>query len=623
MVGEYFAAAKYFQDALSKAFSCDALHKQPHIYSNLGVTCSYLNKHIESKSYFKKALNIGLKIKSNDTLWEAYFGLGQCLEQEHQNNAALECYLKSLDLIELMGSKLSLDDQKAGFVRDKLKVYEAVINLMFSLGRTSKEANYDTKIFHVIERAKARGLLEDLHRRRYYYSNLGVSKYQQEQESVSRRISSTISELASPDLPQEKRTRLVARLEKEEEESASLMNKIKTLQIEASDQGIPEIISVEKIKSQMLSPKSALIEFFLGERQSYAFLITQGSFRTEILPPRHQIESSLIAYLKLIASFPSAENLGLLAAKRIYKNLIYPFEDELRSIEHLIIVPDGILCYLPFETLIGNNDESERIPRFLIEKFKISYAPSSSSLSYLINRPPKKDWSKRLLAFGGPVYLNGPNRKNGKSAEEALREIYLTSGFDFSPLPYSKNEILEICRYFKEDEVDFYLNEAAKEEVVKSTPLKDYQIVHFACHGFYDERIPLRSALVLTLDDNVEEDGFLQGREIYGLALNADLVVLSACQTGKGRLESAEGVLGLPRVFFNAGAASVISSLWKVNDKSTSKLMKYFYQYLSDGNDKAQSLRLAKLQMLKSRYSHPFFWAGFILNGDFRQISRF
>jgi CHAT domain-containing protein len=601
---------------------CGGRHKQPHIYSNLGVTYSHLNKYFEAKSYFKKALSIGLEINSNDALWEAYFGLGQCLEQEHQNNAALECYFKSLDIIEVMGSKLSLDDQKAGFVRDKLKVYEAIINLMFSLDRTSKEVNYDTRIFQIIERAKARGLLEDLHRGRYFYPNSGVSKYQQEQESVSKRISSTISELANPDLPQEKRMGLFARLEKEEEESASLLNKIKTLQIEASDQGIPEIISVEKIKSQILSPKAALLEFFLGERQSYAFLITQGAFRIEILPPRNEIEYSLRAYLKLIASFPSGENLGLLAAKRIYDNLIYPFEAELSSLEHLIVVPDGILSYLPFETLIGNKDDLGRIPGFLIEKFKISYAPSSSSLSYLLNRPPKKNGLKRLLAFGNPVYLNGPNRKNGKSVEEALREIYLNSGFDFSPLPYSKNEVLEICRYFKEDEVDFYLNEKAKEEVVKSNPLKDYQIVHFACHGFYDEKIPLRSALVLTLDDNVEEDGFLQGREIYGLALNADLVVLSACQTGRGRLESGEGVLGLPRVFFNAGARSVISSLWKVNDKSTSKLMKYFYQYLSDGNDKAQSLRLAKLQMLKSRYSHPFFWAGFILNGNFRQISR-
>jgi CHAT domain-containing protein len=386
---------------------------------------------------------------------------------------------------------------------------------------------------------------------------------------------------------------------------------------------MPEISTIEKIQSQLLNPKTALLEYFLGDLESYAFLITQNDFRLKNLPPRIEIESSLKAYLKLIASIPSEKNQCRFAAKRIYGELVYPFEDELISMEQLIIVPDGILNYLPFETLIENHEDKRSNSGFLIENYKISYAPSSSALSYLIGRPSENKRSKRLLALGNPVYSSGPHRRSGKSAEQALREVYLNSGFDFSPLPYSRSEILEICRYFDKTEVDCYLDEKAKEEVVKTVPLDDYQIVHFACHGFHDEEIPSRAALVLTLDDNVEEDGFLQGREIYGLRLNADLVVLSACQTGKGRLENSEGVLGLPRVFFNAGARSVVSSLWKVNDKSTSALMRHFYRYLSDGNDKAQSLRLAKLKMLKSEYSHPFFWAGFILHGDFRQISKF
>ena len=132
----------------------------------------------------------------------------------------------------------------------------------------------------------------------------------------------------------------------------------------------------------------------------------------------------------------------------------------------------------------------------------------------------------------------------------------------------------------------------------------------------------MRSALVLTLDDNPEEDGFLQAREISNLRMNADLVVLSACQTGKGRLENAEGVLGLPRTFFYAGARSTISSLWKINDKSTAELMPEFYRYLAAGNNKARSLRLAKLNMLQSRFSHPFYWAAFILTGDFLSADR-
>jgi CHAT domain-containing protein/Tfp pilus assembly protein PilF len=622
-LGDYFLSARYFQAALNKTVLYGVPYKLSDIYNNLGAIYSYQNKFIDSESYFQKAIEMGFKTASNDTLWEAYFGLGQCLEKEHQNNAALECYKKSSDIIDLIRSQLSLDDQRAGFARDKLKVYEALINLMFSLSRIRDETGYDAEIFRVIEKAKARGLLEDLNRGQLFSPESAFSQFQKEQESVSKRISLTISELANQGLSQVQRMRLLARLEKEEEESVSLLNKIKTKQMDKSGFGMPEIITIEKIQSQLLNPKTALLEFFLGERESYAFLITQNDFRLKNLPPRIEIENSLRAFLKLIASFPSKKNQCRLAAKRIYEELIYPFEDNLISMEHLIIVPDGILNYLPFETLIENHEGTRSNSGFLIENYKISYAPSSSSLSYLIGRPSENKRSKRLLAFGNPVYLSGPHRKHGKSVEEALREAYLNSGFDFSSLPHSRSEILEICRCFDETEVDYYLNEKAKEEVVKTAPLNDYQIVHFACHGFHDEEIPLRSALVLTLDDSVEEDGFLQGREIYGLSLNADLVVLSACQTGKGRLDNAEGVLGLPRVFFNAGARSVVSSLWKVNDRSTSELMRYFYRYLSDGNDKAQSLRLAKLKMLKSKYSHPFFWAGFILHGDFHQISKF
>jgi CHAT domain-containing protein len=176
---------------------------------------------------------------------------------------------------------------------------------------------------------------------------------------------------------------------------------------------------------------------------------------------------------------------------------------------------------------------------------------------------------------------------------------------------------LKISRYFSKSKKDIYLGEQAKEEVLKRSSLKDYQIIHFACHGFLDEKFPFRSALVLSLYGDKEEDGFLQVREIYNLRLNAELVVLSACQTGKGSLEKGEGILGLPRIFFYAGAKSVLSTLWKINDKSTSLFMDYFYSFLAEGNELNQALRLAKMKMLNSKFSHPFYWAGFILSGNF------
>jgi CHAT domain-containing protein len=229
------------------------------------------------------------------------------------------------------------------------------------------------------------------------------------------------------------------------------------------------------------------------------------------------------------------------------------------------------------------------------------------------------------LAFGNPSYmLRGSSKeKKPKTGIQILREMYLDQGFDFSPLPNAEREILEISSYFAENKRDIYLKDEAREERFKEAPLKDYEIIHFACHGFLAEEFPFRSALVLSLDDDPQEDGFLQVRELYNLRLKADLVVLSACQTGKGKLERGEGILGLPRVFFYAGARSVMLTLWRINDESTAKFMSLFYRYLSEGNDKAQALRLTKLEMINSKFSHPFYWAVFILNGDSKSILNF
>jgi CHAT domain-containing protein len=146
--------------------------------------------------------------------------------------------------------------------------------------------------------------------------------------------------------------------------------------------------------------------------------------------------------------------------------------------------------------------------------------------------------------------------------------------------------------------------------------LNDYRIIHFACHGFLDERSPFRSALVLSDADAAGDDGLLQMREIYGLNLSADLVVLSACQTAAGRLERSEGPMGLARPFFFAGARSVIASLWPVNDQSTVAFMHDFYRSLAAGLPAGEALRDAKTRMLKSPWAHPFYWASFMLQGD-------
>jgi CHAT domain-containing protein len=198
-----------------------------------------------------------------------------------------------------------------------------------------------------------------------------------------------------------------------------------------------------------------------------------------------------------------------------------------------------------------------------------------------------------------------------------LAELYLNQGFKFFPIPYTRDEIRAISKYFPKDKKDIFLGQNAREENIKKPPRNDYQVVHFACHGFLDENQPFRSALVLSQDQEKEEDGFLQVRELYNLRLKANLVVLSACHSGRGKLEKGEGILGLTRMFFYSGSKSVLSTLWSVNDQSTSRFMKIYYRYLAKGQKIGEALRLTKLDMIQSKFSHPYYWAGFILNGDY------
>jgi len=617
--GNYDQALKYFNSAINEANKSRYFSEALNLLTNIGFVFIEKGNPREAEEHFRKGLELALRAGRDEILWELYFGLGQCLEKRMQIEAAAACYEKAIGTIDLMRSRLALDDLKAGFLRDKMKAYEALLNLLYIRKEKEQTLNYEQVIFELIERAKARSFLEELERTERFTSNGNHHPLRKEEEDLSRKISRTISALISPYLGEIQRNELLNRLELEEDDYTNLLNRIKTEEADTSGIASPLVVSVLQMKEKYLEERSALLEYFLGEKKSYGILISKNDLILKELPPRAEVEDSLMAYLRLLASPPNGGFQGIPAARRIYQDFIFPFEAALSpNISHLIFVPDGVLHYLPFETLVRDNSITHE-PKYLIELYDISYAPSASSLAYLIDKGRQGQHKKTLLAVGDPDYLPEHGRifLGGRRYENALRDIYLDEGFELSSLPHTKKEVHRLARCFPGGQVDMLLESQAKEEGIKGRSLKEYRIIHFACHGFLDEKIPMRSALVLTLDDDSQEDGFLQAREIANLTLDAELVVLSACQTGRGRLENAEGVFGLPRMFFYAGARATISSLWKINDKSTSEIMPEFYRRLAAGETKVRALRLAKLDMLKSRFSHPFYWAAFVLNGAY------
>lgn len=620
---DYIEAIKNYNAALNIAIEIHDLVETSNISNNLGNTHLSINNYQKASIYFKRSIELALKINNAKILWEAYYGLGQCHEKNGELIAALDCYKNSIEIIDRIRSQIFLDTFKAGFVRNKLKVYESLINILYELKRRDDSRKYEKEIFLYVEKVKGRAFLEGLAESKIDIRENLSQELRDEEDRISDQITSIIFNISRPGLSVKDKKALEEKLSREEDSYMRLISKMREENPETASLVSPELSRQERVQEILADDKTALIEYFLGEKRSYLFLITKSGMDFHPLPSRQEIEKSVKGYLKLISEPPQKEFLGRLGAIRLFDEFLFPLKDrKYRRLEKLIIVPDGILYYLPFETLISGQEN--RASKSLIDQFQVSYAPSSSVLMFLLDKRAAHRNPSGLLAFGDPVYpvLKSPSPK-GNVSENILAELYLNQGFKFFPIPYTRDEIRAISKYFPKDKKDIFLGQNAREENIKKPPRNDYQVVHFACHGFLDENQPFRSALVLSQDQEKEEDGFLQVRELYNLRLKANLVVLSACHSGRGKLEKGEGILGLTRMFFYSGSKSVLSTLWSVNDQSTSRFMKIYYRYLAKGQKIGEALRLTKLDMIQSKFSHAYYWAGFILNGDYDSIIDF
>jgi CHAT domain-containing protein/tetratricopeptide (TPR) repeat protein len=616
---KYHAAQRSFDLSQQLAVEIKEPEAAIEVLNNLGICHLQTGNTETALALFKAALEQGKAIGKDKALWDTLFFLGRCYERKEDSEHALESYRESLDAIENIRGRIMSDYYKVGFMKDKFKVYEAVIDHLWGRGEGRGSPGRLEEIFHTVERAKARAFVETLGEDKGDFRGRLNPLLEKEERDISNRISAAVQELEQPDISSGRREELRMALKQGEEEYLRLISRIRTEEPDLANAAFPLPLRVDEAQERLLDEKTAILEYFLGEKTSLLFLITQKSRDVFPLPPKSEIDSSLDAFLKLLSTPPEEEWSGGAAGGRLSEKLLSPALNALPpSIDRLIVIPDGPLWHLPFDALDLLPEDPSAKGSFLLSKYAVSYAPSCSALSFLRERKRKEAKAPALLAFGDPL----PPRKKDSGGKDRisianiLRETYEGQGFDFSSLPQSGHEIKEISRYFSKKLRTICLRREASEARIKSLSLENYSIIHFACHGFVDEKIPYRSSLVLSPDEPSREDGFLQVREIGRLRLAAELVVLSACETGSGRVEQGEGILGLSRSFFYSGARAVVSTLWKIGDKATTCFMRYFYCYLSQGEDKAQALRKAKLRLLKSKYSHPFYWAPFGLHGE-------
>lgn len=629
-IGEaYYAQNKYDQaldnyfKALINADAIGFLELVSMLNNNIANT--YTRKGLFNKaiSFYKKSIDIAVENKYEKILWESFYGLGQCYENNEEYSKAIEFYNKSINAIEKTRSQIYLETFKAGYVRNKSKVYESLIYLIWKTKERGKSGSLEENMFYFIEKVKARAFVEILVESKINIANKMNPIHIKELEAASKRISSIYFELMKNNLSIKSREKYEEQLSQEEDIYLRIIAKIKE-----RDPALTGLLSIEPcilvdLQKKGLDNQTVFIEYYLGEQKSFLLFIAKKSFRIYELPPRQKIEKSIKAYIKYLSSPLYNPFYGNIAAKRIFKELLFPLENLYMSgINKITINPDGILYYLPFESLIVTN--ANNISEYLIERYQISYIPSASALMLLQEKDKEIDTFRGLLAFGDPILHFDMNPLASKTIQDyAFMENNGKQGYTFSSIPSSRKEINVISKYFSKYQRFIYIGKEATEEALKVRSHNNYQIIHFACHSFLDELHPIRSALVLSQDREKSNDGILQVRELYNMKLKANIVILSACQTGKGALEKGEGILGLNRVFFYSGARSVLSTLWSVDDESPSYFMDVYYKYLFEGYSNTQALRLAKINMINSNFSHPFYWASFVLSGESKIIIKF
>jgi len=567
----------------------------------------YKNAEME----FLRSLKRSKKTGELKFLIASYIGLGLSYEGQKDYKKAKEYFLKAIDLISKQWISLSLSARQnflsgrvgAGFSR--LEPYEGMVRVILK----ERKEGYEKEALLFAERVKSRTLLEML-------AAKGVRgkgkrdreilkrdrKFQQEILALKKRIS--VLEGLGPKAPKGEKERLEKELNKVASEYEVFIKDVKLKDSELASLITVETIPIERIQS-LLDPDTSLLEYYTAKDRLYAWLVRRDNIKVyEIALKKKDVEKVVNDFRLLnisnrsrrpepVITLPTSDDYKKEASDRerkknrerfsqiaedLYRLIMAPIEKDIKT-NKLIIVPHGILHKVPFAALTDGD-------RYLIDKYAISTLPASSVVEYIVKkRNPNQN---RLLAFANPVT-------------------------DAVPLFYAELEVKNISRFFPKKEV--YVKEKATEGIAKEKA-SGPDVIHFACHGEFNDRQPLQSGLLLAKDK--DNDGYLQVHEIFGLDLkNANLVTLSACETALCKIQGGDDLVGLSRGFIYAGTPSILATLWDVDDKSTSILMEHFYENWQKGMSKPEALRQAQIE-LKKTYKHPYYWAPFVMIGDWR-----
>jgi CHAT domain-containing protein/Tfp pilus assembly protein PilF len=609
--GQYDQAIKAFEQSLKLRESIGEREGAAYVLYSLAFAHQKQGRFQEALAYAERAIALARQINSPDPLWNALLTKAAVYKERGQVDVARQAYEEAIAVIEEKRGQVAggaSDAQR--FFEGRVFPYHALVGLLAAQGQVGAA-------LPVAERAKARALLDVLHSGRADLAkSLSAAEREQEQR-LNRELVTLNTQLAREQRRAQPDAARVAALKAELQQARLTFEAFQTTLYAThpelrTQRGEAQPIRLEEVAALLPDARTALLEFVVSDEQALLFVFTKGraaqvTARIYPLPVKGEALGERAAAFRQQLARRDPE-FGP-AARELYDLLLKPAAAQLQGTTRLVIVPDGPLWNLPFQAL-------QTAPnRFLIETHAVSYAPSLTVLREMVKlRQRKTAGAATLLALGNPAL--------GVETVTRAKTVLLDEKFD--PLPEAAAQVRQLAAIYGARRSRVYTGAEAREERVKKEA-GNYRILHLATHGVLNDASPLYSHMLLAQTAGEDkEDGLLEAWELMKLDLNADLVVLSACETARGRVSAGEGVIGLTWALFVAGCPRTVVSQWKVEAASTADLMVEFHRRLKARNPQpggaagaAQALRAAAVKMLGGgAYRHPFWWAGFVVIGD-------
>ncbi|MFP4059454.1 MAG: CHAT domain-containing protein [Bacteroidales bacterium] len=511
-----------------------------------------------------------------ETKWNLSLYKGIAFEGLGKTDSAITAYKKAIDIIEEVSNTISIDEIKSGYIEDRMEPYDRLVRILSEEGKTGAS-------FHYSERARARAFLDMIAKKKIAGKPGAPGEIVKEEQELRERLQKLNATLyrdafaTGDDSTRGTREIIMEELQLVQDKYAEVVKEIKLYAPGYANLVKPEPVYISKVQENMETGK-AMVIYWIGENHSGAWLLDRETVKYYKLSSDGESIKSLVALCRYhIGVFNQDSAMAYL--KELSRAILSPLEEDMDKYKELAIIPHGPLHFIPFQAMVASDGQ------YMVKKHVINILPSASV--YLATRDEALTGSPKLLGM-------------------ALGNQYLGS---FSGLPATLKEVKSISGAFDGSKV---LIEEKSTETFFKVNAANYSLLHIATHGYFNEENPLYSFLLFNQTD--EDDGLLEVHEIFGLDLEAELAVLSACQTGLGKITRGDEITGLSRAFMYAGTPRLVVSLWSVADESTSFLMQQFYKYLPK-NKPAKALQKAQVNTM-AKYPNPFHWAPFVLMGN-------